>query len=169
MIRTGKQDFGALTEQAQGREAWKRIEILLRVRDRSESELRERLSRAGFDDAIIELQVGRALEVGWVDDLRFARLYVSGKKRSGWGRSRIENELKRFGIELKLCEGYPDVYFDDDEEYDRALACLKGFRSAAKDKYAALYRKLLSKGFSTEIISRVLSSSDYQETINRPQ
>jgi SOS response regulatory protein OraA/RecX len=158
MTHTKMRDISALPLDAQAREAQKRTEMLIRVRDRSEHELAERLKRAGFNDAVIKKETARAVAAGLVDDERFINLYIAGKKRSGWGHRRIESELKRFGIDLRHRDGYLEKHFNDDDELERALLCLSSFKTNAKDKYAACYRKLLSKGFSNETTTKALAS-----------
>jgi regulatory protein len=142
-------DSGARTLEEQLQEARKKAERLLSVRERSEAELRERLGRAGFDEQIVDRVINEAQGVGLIDDARFVRLYIAGKKRSGWGCLRIERELKRYGIELRCCMGYPEEFFTDEDEIARASVCLERLHSRAKDQGAARYRHLLSKGFST--------------------
>jgi regulatory protein len=61
---------------------------------------------------------------------------------------RIERELERYGIELRYRAGYPEEFFTDEDEIERASACLARLHSRAKDQEAARYRHLLSKGFS---------------------
>jgi regulatory protein len=148
----------ALTPEDRLQGARKKAERLIGVRDRSETELRGRLARAGFDEPIVERVVSEALSVGLLDDDRFVRLYIAGKKRSGWGRLRIERELTRYGIELGCREGYPGAFFTDEDEFDRARACLEKHPVRAKDQRAAQYRHLLSKGFSAGIARKALFS-----------
>ncbi len=148
-----------LSKAEQLREIQKRTEMLIRVRDRSEFELKDRLARVGFDSALIEHELARTQASGLVDNERFTRLFISGKKKCGWGQIRIENELKRFGIELHTLDGYPEEFFEYEEELDRAESLLQNFRTTAKDKYAACYRKLQAKGFSSEIISKAMTSN----------
>jgi regulatory protein len=144
------------TREEQLREARKKAERLIGVRERSEVELTNRLRQAGFANTIVKQVTTEALAVGLVDDHRFIELYIAGKKHSGWGQDRIEQELKAFGIELCQHEGYPDEFFSEDDELARAAACLAGFCSRAKDQKAARYRHLLSKGFSQHIAWRTL-------------
>jgi SOS response regulatory protein OraA/RecX len=136
----------------------RKTERLINVRDRSEAELRGRLRNAGFDEGLIDGELSRLLLAGLVDDERFTRLYIAGKKRSGWGRIRIERELGRFGIDLREREGYPERFFCEDDECERASACLARFclRSRAKDPQAAQYRFLLSRGFSMETTRKAI-------------
>jgi regulatory protein len=149
-----KKSEGLLEEQL--RQARKKTECLIGVRDRSEVELRERLRRAGFQDFIVERVTNEALAAGLVDDRRFVQVYVASKRRSGWGKIRIERELKRYGIELGRYGGYPGEFFPEEDELERACACLEGFYSRAKDQKAARYRHLLAKGFSPETAWKAL-------------
>jgi regulatory protein len=154
-----KRDYKDLGFEEQLYEIRKRTERLLAARDRSESEMRDRLTRAGFSEKVVEREVSLLVASGLVDDKRFTSLYVAGKRRSGWGRFRIERELGRFGIDLKHCEGYPEEFFCDTDELERATDCLARFRSQAKDRYAAQYRFLASKGFSADIIRKALTAN----------
>jgi regulatory protein len=138
------------TREEQLHEARRKAERLIGVRERSEAELKGRLKRAGFASSIVEQVTAEALAAGLVDDRRFTELYIAGKKHSGWGQPRIEQELKAYGIELSHYEGYPEVFFSAGDELARASACLTGFSSRAKDLQAARYRHLLSKGFSQQ-------------------
>jgi regulatory protein len=145
-----------LSPEKQGLAIRGRTERLIGTRERSEAELRERLLRAGFDKDVVEGEVRRCVAAGLVDDQRFARQFIAGKKHSGWGRTRIEQELRRYGIELRLFEGYPELFFSDEDELGRALACLERFHSSARDQGAARFRRLLSKGYSMEIAQKAL-------------
>jgi regulatory protein len=147
---------GEMTAEEQSLLIRRRTERLIGTRERSEAELRSRLLRAGFDEDVVQREVARCIAAGLVDDERFARLYIAGKKRSGWGCRRIEQELLRFGIELRACEDYPAAFFNEDDEFERACACLARFHSSARDQQAARFRRLLSKGFSTQIAQRAL-------------
>lgn len=153
-----KRDYSDLGFDEQLYEARKRTERLLAVRDRSELEMQDRLSQAGFSEKVVEREIGLLVAAGLIDDTRFARLYIAGKSRSGWGRIRIEKELGRFGIDLKHCEGYPEEFFCDGEEFERAAAVLERFHSHAKDQYSARYRFLASKGFSADSIGKALTA-----------
>jgi regulatory protein len=157
-----KQELAAAEESAkrasevQLKQARQKAECLISARDRSETELRKRLERAGFEKSIVDQVIDEVLAVGLVDDKRFIQLYLAGKKRGGWGRVRIEQELRRYGIELHRCEGYPEEFFSEEDELERARACLEGFHSSAKNQEAARYRHLMTKGFSAETTWKAL-------------
>ena len=143
-------------EQQQLHEARKCTERLINTRDRSETELRQRLLKKGFDPAVVEREVASAVAAGLIDDERFMRLYIQGKKNRYWGQRRIESELRRFGIDLKLHEGYPERFFTEEDELTRAQACLARFHTNAKDPWVASYRHLVSKGFELQVAQRTL-------------
>jgi regulatory protein len=147
---------GEMTAKEQSLLIRGRTERLIGTRERSKAELRSRLLQAGFGEDVVEQELARCIAAGLVDDERFARLYIAGKKRSGWGCRRIEQELIRFGIELRACEDYPAAFFNEEDELERACACLARFHSSARDQHAARFRRLLSKGFSIQTAQRAL-------------
>jgi regulatory protein len=77
----------------------------LNHRERTTTEVRRHLERNGLDAT----SSGRALQVlaeeGYVDDARFARLFVQDKRELGeWGSQRIRHGLLARGIEIELAE-----------------------------------------------------------------
>ncbi|MDR2671727.1 MAG: recombination regulator RecX [Coriobacteriales bacterium] len=136
--------------------ALNKIVRLLKVRDRSVNEMSQRLKRDGYTQAAIERALDQALCSGLLDDQRFARNYINGKLRSGWGAARIEYGLSRFGVDVMCLEDYPDAYFDDQSQLERALAALAKLRPTARDKQAGRYRFLIQKGYSTHIVRRAV-------------
>ncbi|MCL1846809.1 MAG: RecX family transcriptional regulator [Coriobacteriia bacterium] len=139
-------------------EARKCTERLINYRDRSAAELMQRLQRKGFEQTVVAHEVDSAIAIGLVDDERFTRLFIQGKKNRNWGQRRIESELRRFGIELRLCDGYPERFFTEEDELKRASECLNRFHTNAKDPWAASYRYLVSKGYEAQVAQRVLRS-----------
>jgi regulatory protein len=137
--------------------ALRKTEQLLVTRDRSEGELRQRLEQAGFTALVIEPLIERAVETGILDDARFSSAYVRGKLHLGWGRRRIEAEIRRFGVTLTAMDGYPEAFFEGDSELQRAVAALAHFHSNAKNQQQARYRHLIFKGFSAEIAQKALA------------
>ncbi|MDR2492102.1 MAG: recombination regulator RecX [Coriobacteriales bacterium] len=125
---------------------------LVNVRDRSELELRQRLASKGHAPDVVEAAVSRARRCGLVDDERFARAYVGGKLRKGWGRERIERALEGFGVSPRVLGSHPDDVFAEADELERALEELGRFKSAAQNLHEARYRRLAAKGFSAQVI-----------------
>jgi len=132
--------------------AFARVIKLISVRDRSIHELRERLCGEGFDPEIVEATLQRAIDCGLLDDERFAQAYIRGKLHAGWGCARIERELASYGVEASSLAGYPELFFDEDEEIKRAVQELRRLTTTAKNLHEARYRRLASKGYKVAVI-----------------
>ncbi len=71
---------------------------LLAVREHFRAELEEKLVRRGFEQPEIETALERCERLGYLDDRRAAERFVEVHVvRKGWGRRRIEQELRRRG------------------------------------------------------------------------
>ncbi|MGI6220733.1 MAG: regulatory protein RecX [Coriobacteriales bacterium] len=134
---------------------------LLAARDYSVKTMEERLSRAGFAPDDIRSAVKMAVDTRLLDDMRYAELYISSRRELGWGRSRIERELRKQGIDCTQIPGYPDSFFTVESELERARELLRGHRTSAKDVRASHYRYLASKGFDHATCMRALSDEGF--------
>lgn len=129
---------------------------LLGMRDYSIASMRSKLSDAGFSDADIEAALDYATSSGLMDDSRYAESFIASKKELGWGRGRIERALSDKGVDYEQLEGYPDAFFSQEDELERAKKCLMSHHTSAKNVRDSHYRYLLSKGFSTYVASCAL-------------
>lgn len=76
---------------------------VLSLRDHSEWELRRKLKEKGYEQQGIEESVTRLRELGYLDDLRFARLFASSAMRNGRGYGpRLKLELARRGVAAEI-------------------------------------------------------------------
>ena len=127
-------------------EAYKKIQRLASVSERSTKALRERLAKDGYASEAVDEAIERAVSYGIVDDRRYAEAYVRTKLRAGKGRRGIESDLRDLGIDPEeigeWCES-------DDDEVSRALEVLEKRPPTAKNKRDAAYRRLISKGYSS--------------------
>ena len=126
------------------REAFKKIERLVKVRDRSVLEVRNRLHRDGFVADVVDAAI---------DDARFADVLVRSRLSAGKGLSGILRELRTHAIDpFEQLEGFPDDYLRNNlsqEEAAIALLCRKPPRS--KNEKQAAYAKLIRSGYSADI------------------
>lgn len=77
----------------------------LNRRDRTVSEVRAQLARKGISEELGDAAIQTLAEQGMLDDARFARLFVSDKRRlEGWGSERIRRGLLTRGIERDLVQ-----------------------------------------------------------------
>lgn len=139
------------------RASLRRIGLLVGVRERSRHELQERLQSEGFSEDAVGTAIDKALGFSWIDDSRYARAFIMGKRASGWGDMRIRRELERSGVEgvvigevVRIIDGQ-----DGPDEFERALGVLSHHHFPAHRAHDAMFRRLISKGFSSDLSSRV--------------
>lgn len=119
----------------------------LERRDLSRAEAAEKLDRLGFLPQFVEPSVSFACAHRFINDLRYASSFIDRKKRQGWGRRRIERELAHRGVAYEELEGYPEAYFSDEDDLQRARALLARKSVPAAKPYEKLVRFLMGKGF----------------------
>ena len=86
-----------------------RIEALIVKRDYSTAELQKKLMLDGYQKNVRDPAVQRAVEVGLINDSRFADVYIRSKISQGWGPLKIKTEISKKGIEVETLPGWPDV------------------------------------------------------------
>jgi len=87
----------------EARKAWRKALLLLRIRPRSEMELRRALSRAAFSEGVVETTIERLRESGAVDDRAYARQFTEERRRlKQHAPTRIERDLRTRGISSEI-------------------------------------------------------------------
>ena len=147
MNRQGQLDDGS-------KRAFKKIVTLVNHADRSEKSIRERLVHDGFCEDDIEIAVQKASDCGFIDDMRFAEVLIRSRVSQFKGSAGIVRELSEHGIEATDVPGWPhDFGVSHEEEIERALAYLRKKPPHSKNTRDGAYRKLVQRGFSSEIAS----------------
>lgn len=129
----------------------KRIESLLNRRDYSTKELLNKLRDDGFSSAVSAQLVDDAVASNLVNDARFAEVYVRSKCYAGWGKLRIERELSRKGIDACELPGWPESYFEDEDEKARAIELASRRRLTGKNDFQKIVRFLCGKGYPMNV------------------
>ena len=129
----------------------------LNRRERSVSEVRERLERAEIPGDEIESVISELLEYGYLDDTRYARVFAEDKRTlDQWGADRIARTLRERGIDRALIEATLAASGDgeDESELDRALGFLQQRFPAGpadqRDRERA-FGMLARKGYESEV------------------
>ncbi len=130
----------------------------LAYRPRSESELKERLARRGFDGDTVATAVARLKEQGLVDDLAFAQFWKENRQsfspRSRWLTRR---ELKQKGVADEVIER---VLADVDDEGSAYQAAIAKARNLPLADYEGFHRRLgeylKRRGFGYGVIKNTL-------------
>lgn len=129
------------------------LEILAR-RDHAVLEVEQKLARTGYRRASIEAAVERAQQHRFLNDDRFSDYFIRERVQRGWGRRKIELELKRRGIDAAMLPGYPESYFSREDDLARASALLARKRIPERDPYPKLKRFLMGKGFDYAVAAQ---------------
>ena len=125
--------------------------------DRTEKTMYEKLVTAGFDRKAAAAVVGRFVEVGLIDDRRFAENFAE--------KWRNANISKREGIRKMLQKGVPydianEVFSEtevDEEEQVRAVIEKKYARKLEQENgVQRVYAALVRKGFSFSAVRNAL-------------
>lgn len=158
----------------------------LNRRDRTEAELRGYLTRRGIEAAHVDAAVAELLDLGYLDDSRYARLFVEDKRTlAEWGSQRIRRGLSQRGVDRELIEralraggddlaaggdalGGPDLVGtgdgagdEHDDELGRALALLqRRFPEPPVDRRERerALGMMLRKGYDSELALDALAA-----------
>ena len=142
--------------------------ILLKMADlcsRSEqcsADIRQKLLRKGMSSSQTADLLRRLEEQRFIDDARFARAFASDKVRfSAWGKMKIRMALRQ----KRISSADIDSALEAVEEADFSAAAERASRSASAGLDAADFadrqkfcRRMLSKGFESEIVNKALKA-----------
>ena len=133
--------------------------------EHSSGEMLEKMRRWQLSEDARERVLDRLIDENFVDDERFARLFVREKIRfDRWGRRKIEQALYAKGV----CQDISAAVLDevDDEEWTEALRpLLDSKRRTVKgatdyERNGKLIRFAMSRGFGMDIIRRCMDVND---------
>ncbi|MDR1261862.1 MAG: regulatory protein RecX [Oscillospiraceae bacterium] len=156
--------------------------LYLRERARTESEIRDKLEKKGFDAEVVAYILTRLRATGLLDDARFARDWAQARARKAIGSRRIRQELRMKGVSdsdtdaaiiaMRDQDAIQDAEFGDSSEYDPALASAvafarRGLRRLSGQPDADVRRKLtqslVRRGYSFTDARSAVSSAMLNE------
>lgn len=135
----------------------------LTFRPRSRAELMQKLHEREFGVSVIAAVMADLECLGYVNDPKFAGQWAASRVRlNGFGRRRIEQELRRKGIAPDIIrEAVTEAVSVDDERAAAKMAAEKKLRTLNSVGPDVRRRRqagfLERKGFSVEIIWSILS------------
>jgi len=136
---------------------------LIGIRPRSKKELEDRLKRKGYSQEIIDLLITRFEETGLIDDRRLACDIVD-MERHKRGRIGIISRMKEKGFDQEVIVEAINSLTDEIEEdaarkiIEKKMRTLKEYDIQTKKR--RLWAALRRRGFSSEIIDRVMREID---------
>jgi regulatory protein len=123
---------------------------------KTEKEIRDKLYKKGYDETTVQSTVVFLKEYNFLDDLKYAEMYIKDKQKSS-GKNKLKYDLTKKGIEEEVVQEITSK-IDTTAEGDTAeLIAGKKYQSIIKretDKrkiYEKLLRFLVGKGFSWEV------------------
>lgn len=155
-------------DKARGR-ALNNAYMLLRIRPRSEWEVRDRLKSKGYGTDLIEGIVSDLKKSGDIDDARFARFWLESRMHlNPVGDVILRQELRRRGVDEDVIKATLELKGLNYDEYAIALPMAEErFRRLKKlDRRKALkrvYDFMLRRGFKYDTIQKILGDLTGQE------
>lgn len=133
---------------------------LLRYRDRSVAEMRERLKRKGFNREAIEQEIGRLAEERFLDDERFTGVWIRHKLSISYkGKRLIRAELAAKGISTELFNRVWSGHVEMEKESARqwTLEHARGYSLLELfERRGRVRQGLYKRGYSQEAIDEAL-------------
>ncbi len=126
----------------------------LNHRERTVAEVRARLERAELPGDEIEAAIDELVELGYLDDARYARVFAEDKRNlDDWGSDRIERVLRERGVDRTVIAGVVSQEAGSGED-QRALALLwRRFPQPSEDprERDRALGVLIRKGYDSEL------------------
>jgi len=131
---------------------------LISRREHSRYELMQKLNKRYPETrSLIEEVLDKLIANNILDDERFAEMYINSRARKGFGPKKIEMELSSKHVESFIISSSLEAYDNWIENAKKEL--LKKFKGIVPTDYQSKIKQkqfLFNRGFSTQIIDRVL-------------
>jgi regulatory protein len=139
-LKLGDNDIQALTDSDNFQRCLNAAIRFLSYRPRSQSELRKRLTKHGFDSERVAAVISRLKEQGMADDSAFARFWVENREAfSPRGQRMLRLELRQKGVPSDILEAAVSGSGGEESAYRAAIAKA---RSLSRADYPSFRRKL---------------------------
>lgn len=132
---------------------------LLKIRDRSEGEVRQKMKLKGFFVEEVDGVIKKLKETRLLDDARFVESYVRSQQNMGRGIARIKFRLKCLKIDDELIKSHmSEISSEDEGQRADELAChwLQKKKVAPEKRYEKLGRFLVTRGFEIGTVRKIL-------------
>ena len=156
-------DLVAFKEAAGSRLAFNSAMYSLDIRDHSEKEIRQKLSRK-YDEQSVDSAVEKLLDLGLINDRRYAEFLTRELfERKRYGKNRVRSELFRRGIAQNVINDVLEEY-EEENEPDNVQTIV----DIIEKKY---YNKLLDEKSRQKTVAALVrlgySFSDIRQAMSR--
>lgn len=130
---------------------------LLTVRMHTVGEMHQKLKAKGFKDSDIRPVLRRLEEQKFLDDLKFAEIFVDNLKRyKDFGYYGIKAKLLQRKIPSDMAEQALQEFLTGEDEFSIANRVVGKLKRLDRKSWEEVARSLKAKGFRGEILGRVL-------------
>lgn len=138
----------------------KTLSRTIRVKNKKTGEYQTKL-KEGFDASLVEPVLARLIERGYVDDERFARLWIENRSvRKGVSRKKLRLELQAKGVAQDIIENCLSEGVRNEQEELAKVIARKAKKYPDEQK---LIQYLLRQGFNYSDILDALSAASSSE------
>jgi len=142
-------------------QAWEKIKYYCAYQERGHQETKDKLYKFGLNTSDVDELLARLIEEGYLNEERFARMFVGGKfRQKKWGKIKILSELKGkrvspYNIKIAMKE-------IDEEAYQSVLeklvaekwVSLKGEQYLVRQMKTLRY--MVQKGYEMNLVSAAI-------------
>lgn len=155
-------DYEEIMNRVLPKRAKLRAMNLLKSREYTTKQLYDKLKEGSYPEHVIKEALDYVAAYHYTDDLRYAEDYITGHEATR-SRRRIEQDLKNRGIDRSTLEKAWQQWeqkggIQDEEAMIRQLLKKRQYDPETADvkEQRKIYGFLLRKGFSTEVVRRML-------------
>jgi regulatory protein len=134
----------------------------LNFKPRSEKEVKSKLKSHKLSDESIDKIIDSLKEFKFINDEQYAKMYIESKvSLKPEGRRSLKIRLAQKGIGKETSEKTVEENYTEETEFQKARELAIKYQKKVKaktpiEKKQKCYKHLLSKGFSYDLINRVL-------------
>lgn len=157
-----RETYDEIMEELLPRRACHRAMYLLQKMDRTEHQLRRKLSEAGYPSSVIDHAVEYVKSFHYIDDVRYAWNYIDYRKADR-SRRQLVMELQEKGVSgSDIQAALDETEFPDEAEQILRWKEKKHFDPEAADarEKQRFFAFLQRRGYSSEAIRRVMQGLD---------
>lgn len=144
---------------------FKAIDILARS-DKSEKELRDKLSKAYYSPMVIDEVISQLIKLKYVDDERFTYNYILAN-RIGKSKFQIKQKLYEKGISGYFLDNLLEDLYEEETEKTIIIKCANKYAknsNITRKEYEKILSAMYRKGISQRLVRTVID--EYFNIVN---
>jgi len=128
---------------------------------KTEKEMKDKLINKGYDEATIKRVISFLKEYNFIDDRKYADMYIKAKQKNS-GKNKIKYDLLKRGINQSIVDSVTESLTSECEEDSARVLAEKKYKAIIKREvdrrkiYEKLLRFLVSKGYTWELSKSVI-------------